>query len=153
MDIPARPDELGAVHEALEHFWRTLASAIAVPPDSAWTLAFTIAALEIAGNIVEHAHPSNDVAGRMALQLRADEGGVVATFADRGLPFDPPLEEQSLLTEVDDSSLDALLDLAESGRGILITRSAVDDVHYQRTPSGVNTWRLSKRFAESETSL
>jgi anti-sigma regulatory factor (Ser/Thr protein kinase) len=38
------------------------------------------------------------------------------------------------------------LALPEGGYGLALARAAVDQLDYERTPDGINRWRLVKRF-------
>jgi serine/threonine-protein kinase RsbW len=150
--MPARVTELAEVHAALERFWAALARADAgalAQPTLVWRMQFTTAVAEIAGNIAAHAHAGADT-GTLRLGLRAFPDRVEARFSDRGAPYALPL--QAALPPPLDHAEQALLDayeldeLAERGRGLAITRAAVDELHYRRTPTGRNHWRLMKRF-------
>ncbi len=88
---------------------------------------FELAVAEIAANIIEHSRP--DV---MGLRLTVTAGGVSAEFTDRGRWCECCPRPAGL---VDDE--------AERGRGLALARTAVDEVHYERTGS-LNCWRLVK---------
>ncbi len=114
---------LSRVHEALSRFWPRLMP----QPTEEWKLLFELAVAEIAANIIEHSRPEV-----MGLRLTLTMGRVSAEFTDRGrlcvsraLPALP----------VDDE--------AERGRGLALARTAVDELHYERTGS-LNCWRLVK---------
>jgi anti-sigma regulatory factor (Ser/Thr protein kinase) len=150
LTMPANVTELARVHDTLERFWAALAdSSAAAQPTVVWRMQFTTAVAEIAGNIAAHAHVGAP-AGTLRLRLNAYPDRVEARFSDRGAPYALPLQaalpppahvEQALLEAYE------LDDLAERGRGLAITRAAVDELHYRRTPTGRNHWRLMKRFA------
>jgi serine/threonine-protein kinase RsbW len=97
-------------------------------PSEEWKMLFELAVAEIAANIIEHSRP--DI---MGLRLTLTTGQVTAEFTDRGrwcegggcCPTVP----------VDDD--------AERGRGLTIARTAVDELHYERT-GALNCWRLVK---------
>jgi anti-sigma regulatory factor (Ser/Thr protein kinase) len=148
--MPARVTELGLVHAALDRFWVALAAVGAqAQPSVVWRMQFATAVAEIAGNIAAHAHVSEPV-GTLRLRLSAYPDRVEARFSDRGAPYALPL--QAALPPPSDHREQALLDayelddLVERGRGLAITRAAVDELHYRRTPTGRNHWRLMKRF-------
>jgi serine/threonine-protein kinase RsbW len=147
--MPARVTELAQVHAALDRFWLALAgSDTTARPTGVWRMQFATAVAEIAGNIVAHAH-QGEPAGTLRLGLRAYPDRVEARFSDRGAPYALPLQAALPPQEhVEQALLDAyeLDELAERGRGLAITRAAVDELHYRRTPTGRNHWRLMKRF-------
>ncbi len=118
-------DHLDAVHATLARFWSRLARA----PDERWRLLFEVAAAEIAANIIEHATPPV-----MTFRVRSDAGTVVAEFVDSGQGWAGPPEPGEFLD-----------DLVERGRGLTLTRVAVDEVLYERIGS-FNHWRLLKRL-------
>lgn len=126
------------MHAALDRFWAALDGALPQPPDSRWRMLFTTAVVEIAANIARHAHPPEMPPRWMRLRLFAYPDRVEARFSDRGIPYGLPLEPTLPAPDLD------VLDLDESGRGMAITRAAVDELHYRRTRSGANSWRLVK---------
>jgi serine/threonine-protein kinase RsbW len=121
----ATAEQLGEVHHALARFWRGLDP---MPADD-WRMRFELAVSEIAANIIEHAQPHV-----MNLRLRVHSGNVIAEFADSGLGWEGPPEPSEVLD-----------DLAETGRGLELATTAVDDLVYERTGS-TNRWQLVKRM-------
>lgn len=93
---------------------------------------------EIAANIARHAYAIG-VAGTMRLRLRLYPDRVEARFTDRGVAFRSPSELLEAL------SADTA-QLPESGFGLSIASAAVDDLRYNRTATGTNSWRLVKRL-------
>jgi serine/threonine-protein kinase RsbW len=120
----ATAEQLGEVHHAMARFWQGLDPM----PAADWRMRFELAVSEIAANIIEHARPQ-----LMHLKLRVDGGSVVAEFADSGLGWEGPPEPSEVLDE-----------LAETGRGLELASTAVDDLVYERAGS-TNRWRLAKR--------
>jgi serine/threonine-protein kinase RsbW len=114
---------LNRVHEAMARFWPRLRPQ---PPEE-WKLLFELAVAEIAANIIEHSRP--DV---MGLRLTVTTCGVTAEFTDRGAWCEGGPRPAA---RVDDD--------AERGRGLSLARTAVDELHYERTGS-LNCWRLVK---------
>jgi serine/threonine-protein kinase RsbW len=98
-------------------------------PADDWRMRFELAVSEIAANIIEHAQPHV-----MNLRLRVHSGNVIAEFADSGLGWEGPPEPSEVLD-----------DLAETGRGLELATTAVDDLVYERTGS-TNRWQLVKRM-------
>ncbi len=144
--VGATVDALPAIHTALDHFWQTLDSVISQPPDQVWRLQFTTAIAEIGSNIVRHAHRSGQIPGSIRLRLRLYDGRVEARFIDNGLCFLQPQDRR-------DASLDLATDekmaadLPEGGYGMVIACNALDRLQYRRTSSGINCWRLVKRWS------
>jgi serine/threonine-protein kinase RsbW len=131
----ARPENLTAVHAALDRFWRRVAArGIALDDELRFELATAVG--EVAGNVVRHAYPAGPGELRMALRLRA--GAVEAVLTDRGVPF-PGLGPGSDLRAVDP------LELSDGGFGLDLVQAAVDRVDYARA-RGVNRWRLVKQI-------
>ena len=145
--MSASVTELEWVHAALERFWVALAAGTAAQPSAVWRMQFATAVAEIAGNIAAHAHMS-EPAGTLRLRLSAYPDRVEARFSDRGAPYALPMQAAlptSAQAELDSCDVE-LADVPERGRGLAITRAAVDELHYRRTPTGRNHWRLMKRF-------
>jgi serine/threonine-protein kinase RsbW len=123
---PADPGCLDHIHALLTQLWERA-------PDVASRdrSLFATAVAEVAANIVEHGQG----AGRtiVSLTLRVDGDQMEATFSDDGIAADLGTGVPSFPS-----------DLEESGRGLAITRAAVDVVGYERA-GGVNTWHLVRR--------
>lgn len=135
--LPATYDSLTALHTTLDGFWQKLKDAPVDEPDAMWWLQFDTAVIEISSNIIRHAY-GDDAVGMMGMRLRLYRSHVVVRLSDMGKRFvpSPPAGWHD----------DDLLSLPESGMGLAIARMALDHVGYRRTPSGVNCWRLLKRF-------
>lgn len=123
MSDPA--SQLDALHRTLKGFLDQLR----LPPAVEWRIKFELAVAEIAANIIEHARPPT-----IHFRVSALAGEVIAEFTDsgpscRGRPGPAAMVEP----------------LAESGRGLSLARSAVDELAYHRTGS-TNRWRLTKAF-------
>lgn len=103
---------------------------------------FLTAVAEVGANILVYAY-RDQAPGQVELTLLRFRDRLEARFRDWGAPFEePPPSPQP----DDPDSLDAILALEESGRGLGIARAALSSVTYQRTPSGENHWRLVKRL-------
>jgi serine/threonine-protein kinase RsbW len=128
LTIPAQPDSLDEIHDLIESLW---AGQARFPP--ADRLRFETAVIEVAGNIVTHA-----VAGRpsraemtVELTLTATPEAATARFRDDGGAAGLDLAAARMP--------DAL---AESGRGLALTRALADDVTYQHADSA-NIWTIT----------
>lgn len=137
--VPATPEELAAIHAALDRFWGAVEVALAQPPNQDWRHRFAIAVVEVATNIARHAYPAGTAQGPMQLRLRSYADRAVACFADRGVAFVGPAEAGGSF-EVDPS------ELPEGGFGLALIRACLDRLAYRRTPQGTNCWRLVKRY-------
>lgn len=78
----------------------------------------------------------------MHLRLRLYADRVEATFTDDGVAH-------ALRSETSNSAATDLREIPEGGFGLAIARKALDGLLYQRTPEGVNCWRLIKWFSPS----
>jgi serine/threonine-protein kinase RsbW len=134
LTVPARPASLDEIHDLVESLW---AEQPGFP--AADRLRFETAVVEVAGNIVTHA-----VAGRpgepavtIELTLTADPDSATARFRDDGGAAHLDLAA----AEMPDT-------MAESGRGLALTRALSDDLAYERA-GPANIWTLTCRRADS----
>ncbi|MFC4784842.1 ATP-binding protein [Nocardioides sp. MAHUQ-72] len=131
LSAPADPSILDLVHALLEHLWSD-------HPDvsDGDRMRFEMAVIEVLANIVEHAYRldhDDEAAGerrRFDVTLAATDDELVARFADNGLPMELDLSDVVMPDE-----------MAESGRGLALAASALDDLAYDRV-EGRNHWRL-----------
>lgn len=79
---------------------------------------------------------------RVDVTLRAERGALVAEVRDRGAGFDPAAVP---------SPLDAERLLLPSGRGLLYTRTFMDEVEYSAPPEGGMLVRMTKRTPSSSS--
>lgn len=115
--------QLDAVHEALHRFLEQLQR----PPAQEWQMMFELAVSEIAANLIEHVRPP-----MIHFCVAVESHGVVAEFTDSGRGWKRPPRAAARPDE-----------LAERGRGLSLTRKAVDELAYERLGS-TNRWRLMK---------
>ena len=137
---PALPSGLDALHGALTRFWSEVDAVMHHPPDPAQRLRLETAAMEIATNIIRHAHPPGAPQGTMHLRLRAHADRIEILFTDHGLAFHPP-EPAARPAEAADEPAD-LIAIPEGGYGLALMRATVDEVDYERSREGANVWRL-----------
>lgn len=90
------------------------------------------AAIEIAGNVVEHGLPPGRV--WWSFTLRVDDEALEGVLADDGQKY-----EGDLSAMMPDP-------LAESGRGIALAKAALDELTYSRH-DGKNVWTMRRRVA------
>lgn len=116
---------LSKVHMLIEDLW-------AETTDVAVTdrFLFESAVLEIAGNIVQHSVSDYEILCNLV--LRVYETRLEAVFSDTAEPAIVDLESAALPDH-----------LAEHGRGLAMTKLAVDRLSYAREGS-LNCWRLSR---------
>ena len=134
---PALPSGLDALHGALARFWSEVDAVLHHPPDRAQRLRLETAAMEIATNIIRHAHPPGAPQGTMRLRLRAYADRIEILFTDNGLALRPPQPKKRPADEVTDP-----MEIPEGGYGLALTRATVDEMNYERSPEGTNVWRL-----------
>jgi serine/threonine-protein kinase RsbW len=121
--VPARPEALDDVHEALAALWAEV-------PDVVTTdrLAFETALTEVAGNIVQHARAAPGLELTVEIDVAVDR--LAARVRDTGRRSTVRLDQVSLPEG-----------LAESGRGLALAVALVDELVYRRE-AGVNHWLL-----------
>jgi serine/threonine-protein kinase RsbW len=123
---PATSDAIDAIHQLLHEFWHHV-----VGMDASDRMRFDLAVAEVASNIVEH----NGEPVELTLDLRNYEDRVVADFNETGAALPPDVIERA------DAPDDPL---AESGRGLMLARAALDEFAYERSGE-VNHWHLVRR--------
>lgn len=127
----ATPEILDLVHGVTEHLWRAHPGVA-----EGDRLRFAMAVGEVLGNIVEHAYrldgQPEPVAGarRFEVCLAVDDGRLLATFADNGLPL-----------ALDLSTVEMPAWDVESGRGLALAAQVLDELDYRRE-GGRNHWTL-----------
>lgn len=136
-DAPA----LAAVHDALRRFWERTTGVLPAPDQQTWRLEFATAVLEIASNIVRHAHPPGQRAAAFSLRLRLFQDGAEAVLTDSGGALTAALPDRGLPDPLEPD----WTSLPEAGMGLAVARAAVDELDYQRRGDS-NVWRLTKRF-------
>ena len=103
-----------------------------LPPHDRNLMLFETALAEICANVLTHGRPlGSDYAVEYVLRL--DEGTALASFTDHG----PPVHDH-LAREMPDP-------LSESGRGLAMARSLLDQLGYVRERD-TNKWRLVKHL-------
>ena len=128
LETVAGPAALDEVHQCLDEFW----SAHGEVPDIIRTQV-SIAAAEVAANIIEHAGKGRPVEIRM--EMRLHHGEVEINFHDTGIP-----------AEIDLASHHMPSDTAERGRGLALAQAVLASLAYRFDDTG-NTWTLiSERF-------
>jgi serine/threonine-protein kinase RsbW len=93
---------------------------------------FEIALAEIGANVLTHGRPAG-TDPPVEYWLRLDNGAALAEFIDQGPPA-----HSSISRDMPDTS-------SESGRGLPMARSLLDELGYERDGE-VNKWRLVKRL-------
>ena len=137
--VPAVPQRLEDLHQALARLWREVDRVWPRPPDAMWRAQFSTGVGEIGANIMKYAYPS-DTPGMLAFRLRVFDHSIEACLSDTGRAF-----EGEIVAAAPEPA-DPLL-LADGGRGIPLAKAAVDDLTYERSPGGTNRWCLTKRSA------
>jgi len=93
---------------------------------------FETALVEIGGNVLPHGRPPG-IERPVEYTLRLDGGTLVASLSDSGLPVHEHLSREMPAHE------------SETGRGLAMARSLLDELGYERHGE-VNKWRLVKRL-------
>ena len=115
VDVPARADQLGVLHQLLHDYWHTHK----LPPDA--QNGFEVTLEEAFINIVEH---GGSPAG-VRLELGHDADQIHMRLIDSGSAFDP--------TSLPDPDIEAPLDARPlGGLGVFLSRHYMDYIHYQR---------------------
>lgn len=127
---PARAETVEAVHDDLDSLW---AEADFVPePDRH---AFTLAVLEAAANVVDHAVPARGTTLELAVDVTAAPCRLEATVSEIG----------AAPAALDLAAAPGAEDLAESGRGLALIRALVSTVVFERH-GGTNVWELRREY-------
>lgn len=123
------PQCLDKVHQLVAQLWTEATDVSEIDR----TL-FELAVLEVAGNIVQHSVSDEMIICNLRLQVY--DRRLDAMFLDSAQEVSVDLTVAEMPNE-----------MAESGRGLAITISAVDELSYQREGS-LNCWRLSRTRTE-----
>jgi serine/threonine-protein kinase RsbW len=121
LDGLAVPEELDRLHELLE---QVAADHPALPAGEVMML--ETAVMEIAGNVIEHGRPPGTVRWHFAVEVGPT---LVATLRDSGEEY-----AVDLAAEMPDV-------LAEDGRGLPLSRLALDELRYDRD-GDANVWTM-----------
>jgi serine/threonine-protein kinase RsbW len=130
VELPAEPESLDQVQDALEQVWSGEPSVTMVD-----RIRFETAVVEIVGNVVEHAYQLDTTSGHdpgraLEVRFRLTDALLEAEVSDNGLPVAIDL---GAVTMPDED--------AESGRGLALALATVDDLSYERS-DGRNRWVL-----------
>jgi serine/threonine-protein kinase RsbW len=120
VEIPSRLEELSRV----EKLAQKIAKTYCVPPDKLDNLA--IAITEAVGNAILHGNKL-DPDKIVVIQFRMDGVYLRIDVEDQGRGFDPDSLRDPLLPE----NL-----MKESGRGVFILKSLMDDIRFSFSPNG-----------------
>ncbi|MFF0991385.1 ATP-binding protein [Kocuria nitroreducens] len=127
---PARAETVEAVHQDLDSLW---AEADFVPETD--RMAFTLAVLEAATNVVDHAEPATEAAVELEVDVTAAPCRLQAKVYEIGAaPVDLDLE-----------AIPEAEELAESGRGIALIQALVSTVVFERHGAD-NVWELRREY-------
>ena len=125
LDFASPPDDVTCVHDFLAGVWGAEPSVGAED-----RMAFELAVVELASNVVEHAGGGSRVACSLSLAVTGHD--LEAELTDDGRP-----------ASVDPSTA-ALPDAsAASGRGLALVGMVVDELHYERDGDR-NRWTLRR---------
>ena len=119
---------LAVLHSSVDQ----LRAAIGRGPEDVPLLLFETALGEIGSNVLTHGRPDG-TDREVDYSLRCHDGVVEASFVDFGAPVHDHLGRDMPAHE------------SESGRGLAMARSLLDELGYERE-GGLNRWRLVKRL-------
>ena len=125
---PSKADGMTAVHEALDRLWTGRDDTVRANRDR---LAFDLAVVEIAGNIIRHSGSDN-----FDLELTLTPAEARATFGDNGDPL--PIDLNALRCDVDP--------MADHGRGLHLAQASCHQLDYARE-DGRNRWTIVRRLS------
>lgn len=125
LDFASPPDDVTCVHDFLAGVWGAEPS---VGPED--RMAFELAVVELASNVVEHAGGGSRVACSLSLAVTGHD--LEAELTDDGRP-----------ASVDPSGATLPDASAESGRGLALVGMVVDELHYERDGDR-NRWTLRR---------
>lgn len=127
MYMTSPPDDVNRVHEFLEQVWED-APTIGMMD----RFGFETALVELAANIFRHA----DIGDGLECNVRVETGDkrIVALLTDSGAKGNIYLGDADMPDEME-----------ENGRGLLLIKALVDELHYERQGE-VNQWRISKKL-------
>jgi len=128
---PAAPETVEALHTDLDGLW---AEAGWVPETD--RMAFTLAVVEAAGNVVAHAVPAGEDALGLEVEITATTSRLEAKVYEVG----------AAPAEVDLTAQEAADPLAEAGRGLALIQALVTTVVFQRQDN-TNVWTLRRDCA------
>ena len=127
MFMTSPPDDVNRVHELLEQVWD---EAPTIPMMDRF--GFETAMVELAANIFRHADDGSGL--ECTVRVETGEGRIVAMLTDSGLKGNIYLGDSDMPDEME-----------EKGRGLLLIKALVDELHYERQGE-VNRWRISKKL-------
>lgn len=125
IDFEAPPSDVNIVHEFLDQVWSSDASLTGEE-----RMAFELALVELAANVIQHADTGDGVSCRLLLTI--DDDCISARLSDTGRPGDIQLSENEMPDE-----------FSESGRGLALIQLVVDELDYERVGSS-NLWTVRK---------
>lgn len=131
---PAVPSTIGAVHLELTRFWDEMNGALVPSVAEIWKHAFETGFSEIWANVVKYAFLESPQTGTMEFHLWLYENRVEAEITDDG----------SMFKEISNPINPTLPDIPESGRGLQVARSLLDNLDYRRSQEFKNHWLLVK---------
>jgi serine/threonine-protein kinase RsbW len=128
-DMTSPPDDVDTVHDLLARVWDDS------PAVSAGDrMRFETALIELASNVMRHADAGQGVSCTLTIDVTED--GIEARLRDNGRPGDIELSRIEMPDEE-----------AESGRGLALIHSLVDEVEYRRA-ADENHWRIRKALGD-----
>ncbi|MEX5259314.1 ATP-binding protein [Kocuria sp. CPCC 205263] len=131
---PARAETVEAVHDDLDSLWD---EADFVP--EADRMAFTLAVVEAATNVVEHAVPATEAPLELEVNMTAAPHRLQAKIYEIG----------AAPVVLDFAATPAVEELAERGRGMALIQTLVSTVVFERH-GDTNVWELRRDYHRNQ---
>ncbi len=138
IEIPATPQHIDEVYQALASLWERAGSLLVQVVDPQTRICFETALVEVITNQIRHAYPETDVVGTVQIELILEDDHVEANLIDHGAAFE---SNQFLQTQPAIN----VENVAEGGYGLRLATALLDKIEYARIDNG-NLWKLLKIF-------
>lgn len=125
--MPVPPGDINVVHDLLQQVWQSEPTISMIDQ-----ICFETALIELASNVIRHATAGRSIT--FELVITTDSGHLEAVLCDTGGPSDVQLSGRTMPD-----------DEAESGRGLVLIQTLVDELSYDRVKS-MNCWRIRRRL-------
>ncbi len=132
LHVPSSTENLAMIRE----FVNSIGAQAGLPPQEGDKL--VLAVDEACANVIEHAY-GEDLTKEVSVRAALDDSKIEITVIDTGASFDPAAIEQNDLRKL-------VAKRRSGGLGMLLIKSFMDEVHYQRILGQKNELRMVKRL-------